>query len=63
MKKIYTQPRTEIVATTPQQMFCASGGIKAQISGYKQNTGTATAQLIAGEYVVATGLKLTKVNP
>ena len=38
MKKIYTQPRIETVATTPQQMLCASG-IKAQISGYKQNTG------------------------
>ena len=39
MKKIYTQPRIETVASTPQQMLCASGGIKAQISGYKQNTG------------------------
>ena len=39
MKKIYTQPRTESVATTPQKILCASGGIKAQISGYKQNTG------------------------
>ena len=39
MKKIYIQPRTETVATTPQQMLCASGGIKAQISGYKKNTG------------------------
>ncbi len=39
MKKIYTQPRAETVATTLQQMLCASGGIKAQISGYKQNTG------------------------
>ena len=39
MKKIYTQPRIETVATTPQQMLCASGGIKAQISGYNQNTG------------------------
>ena len=39
MKKIYTQSRIETVATTPQQMLCASGGIKAQISGYKQNTG------------------------
>ena len=38
MKKIYTQPRIETVATTLQQMLCASG-IKAQISGYKQNTG------------------------
>ncbi len=26
-------------------------------------TGTATARLVAGEYVVATGLQLTKVNP
>lgn len=32
-------------------------------SGEDTYTGTATAQLIAGEYVVATGLKLTKVNP
>lgn len=39
MKKIYTQPRIEIVATTPQQILCASGGIQAQISGYNQNTG------------------------
>lgn len=34
MKKIYTQPRIETVATTPQLILCASGGIKAQISGY-----------------------------
>ena len=39
MKKIYTQPRIESVATTPQKMLCASGGIQAQISGYNQNTG------------------------
>ena len=39
MRKIYTQPRTKTVATAPQQMLCASGGIKAQISGYKKNTG------------------------
>ena len=39
MKKTYTQPRVETVATTPQQILCASGGIKAQISGYNQNTG------------------------
>ncbi len=39
MKKIYTQSRIETVATTPQQMLCASGGIQAQISGYNQNTG------------------------
>ena len=38
MKKIYTQPRVEIVATTPQHILCASG-IQAQISGYNQNTG------------------------
>ena len=38
MKKIYTQPRTETVATTPQQMLCASGGIRAHISGDKQKT-------------------------
>ena len=39
MKKIYVQPRIETMATTPQQILCASGGIKAQIFGYKQNTG------------------------
>ena len=44
MKKIYTQPRIETVASTPQQMLCASGGIKAQISGYKQNTGGGFSQ-------------------
>ena len=44
MKKIYTQPRTDTVANTPQQMLCASGGIKAQISGYKPNTGGGFAQ-------------------
>ena len=38
MKKIYTQPRIETVATTPQQILCASGGIKAQISGYGTKT-------------------------
>ena len=38
MKKIYTQPRIETVATTPQQMLCASGGIQAQISGYGTKT-------------------------
>ena len=43
MKKIYTQPRIETVATTPQQILCASGGIKAQISGYK-NTGGGFSQ-------------------
>ena len=44
MKKIYTQPRIETVATTPQQMLCASVGIQAQISGYKQNTGGGFSQ-------------------
>jgi len=39
MKKIYTQPLIVTVATTPQQMLCASGGIQAQISGYSTNTG------------------------
>ena len=39
MKKIYTQPRIETVATTPQQILCASEGIKAKISGYKNNGG------------------------
>ena len=46
MKKIYIQPRTETVATKPQQMLCASGGIKAQISGYKQNTGDGFIQSV-----------------
>ena len=45
MKKIYTQPRVETVATTPQQILCASG-IKAQISGYKQNTGSGFIQSV-----------------
>ena len=44
MKKIYTQPRIENVVTTPQQMLCASGGIKAQISGYKKDTGGGFSQ-------------------
>ena len=44
MKKIYTQSRIETVATTPQQMLCASGGIQAQITGYKQNTGGGFSQ-------------------
>ena len=47
MKKIYTQPRTETVATTPQQILCASG-IKAQISGYKKNTGSGFFIWLAG---------------
>ena len=44
MKRIYTQPRIETVANTPQQMLCASGGIKAQISGYK--TGSSFTQSV-----------------
>ncbi|MBQ8939977.1 MAG: hypothetical protein IJ047_07115 [Paludibacteraceae bacterium] len=44
MKKIYTQPCTKTVATTPPQMLCASAGIKAQISGYKKNTGGGFSQ-------------------
>ncbi len=44
MKKIYTQPRIETVANTPQKMLCASGGIKAQISGYK--TGSSFTQSV-----------------
>lgn len=47
MKKIYTQSRIETVATTPQQMLCASGGIKAQISGYKKDTGGGFTQTYA----------------
>ena len=46
MKKIYTQPRTETVATTPQQMLCASG-IKAKISGYSAG-GSFTQSVIIG---------------
>ena len=45
MKKIYTQPRIETVATTPQQILCASG-IQAQISGYNQNTGDGFVQSV-----------------
>lgn len=44
MKKIYVQPRIETMATTPQQMLCTSGGIKAQISGYKNDTGGGFSQ-------------------
>jgi len=44
MKKIYTQPRIETVATTPQLILCASGGIQAQISGYKKDTGGGFSQ-------------------
>ncbi len=44
MKKIYTQTRTQTVATTSQQMLCASGSIKAQISGYKKDTGGGFSQ-------------------
>ena len=44
MKKIYTQTRTETVATTPQQMLCASGGVRAKISGYKKDTGGGFSQ-------------------
>ena len=47
MKKIYTQQRIETVATTPQKMLCASGGIQAQISGYNQNTGGGFTQTFA----------------
>ena len=46
MKKIYTQPRIETVATTPQQILCSSGGIKAQISGYSTNTGDGFIQSV-----------------
>ncbi|MBQ7996525.1 MAG: hypothetical protein IJ249_02525 [Paludibacteraceae bacterium] len=50
MRKIYTQPRTKTVATALQQMLCASGGIQAQMSGYKKNTGgfTQTYAWLAG---------------
>ena len=50
MRKIYTQPRTETVATAPQQILCASGGIQAQMSGYEQKTGgfTQTYAWLAG---------------
>ena len=44
MKKIYTQPRIETVATTPQLILCASGGIQAQITGYNPNTGGGFSQ-------------------
>lgn len=46
MKKIYTQPRTKTVATTPQQMLCASGGIQAKISGYSTKTSGGFSQTL-----------------
>ncbi len=48
MKKIYTQPRIETVATTPQQILCASGGIQAQISGYGKSSGGFIQPVIMG---------------
>ncbi len=45
MKKIYTQPRTETVATTPQQILCASG-IKAKINGYSTGGGFTQSVII-----------------
>ncbi|MBR3648589.1 MAG: hypothetical protein IKN59_09450 [Paludibacteraceae bacterium] len=44
MKKIYTQPRIEIVATTPKQIICASGGFQAEISGYEEDKGGGFSQ-------------------
>ena len=44
MKKIYTQPRIEIVATEPQQIISTSGGIQAEISGYGEKTGDGFTQ-------------------
>ena len=44
MKKIYTQPRIEIVATEPQQIISTSGGIQAEISGYGERTGDGFTQ-------------------
>ena len=58
MKKIYTQPRIETVATTPQQMLCASGGIQAQISGYNQNTGGGFIQSVIMGFVCSSLLFL-----
>ena len=46
MKKIYTQPRIETVASTPHQMLCASGGIQAQISGYSTKTSGGFSQSV-----------------
>lgn len=46
MKKIYTQPRTETVANTPQQMLCASGGVRAKISGYSAGDGFTQSVII-----------------
>ncbi len=46
MKKIYTQPRTETVANTPQQMLCASGGVRAKISGYSAGSGFTQSVII-----------------
>lgn len=39
MRKHYSQPRTEIVATKPHQTLCGSTGIRANISGYKSTSG------------------------
>ena len=44
MKKIYTQPRIEIVATEPQQIISTSGRIQAEISGYGEKTGDGFTQ-------------------
>lgn len=44
MKNTYTHPQTEVLSTEPQQMLCASGGIKAEISGYKKNSGNGFTQ-------------------
>ncbi|MBQ9427289.1 MAG: hypothetical protein IJU36_06630 [Paludibacteraceae bacterium] len=46
MKKIYTQPRIETVANTPQQMLCASGGVRAKISGYSASTNYGFSQSV-----------------
>lgn len=64
MKKLYTQPRIETVATTPQQMLCASGGIQAQISGYSTNTGGGFIQPVIMGIVCSSLLFLgTACNP
>ena len=44
MKKNYIPPQSGLILTEPQEMLCASGGIKAEISGYKKNSGNGFTQ-------------------
>lgn len=72
MKKAYTKPTARVVALhARQQLLTVSGEISGygkSGSGFSQDeggssstyTGTAKATLTEGEYIAATGLKLTK---